>query len=282
MTIARDHAPSHNGSPGVKNVLITGCSSGIGRALAQVMARRGWRVFAGVRLVEHAPPGTTPVLLDVTNANQIRAAREVIQATAGRLDALVNNAGIPYGGPVECLDLERVRQLYEVNVFGVLGVTKEFVPLLRAAEGRVLNIGSVSGLVAMPFLSPYASSKFALAAINDSLRVELNPWNIKVIDIVLGDVRTPVWEKASRHLDEMTPLLDRYAAFLPGVRKLLQPRGTSPQRVARALARILEVRRPSPRYFIGWPSRMALLLSWLPRRVRDWLMRTGLALGSNT
>ncbi len=257
------------------SILVSGCSSGIGQALALALARQGWRVFAGVRLPEHAPAGTTPVLLDVTNASHIGTSRQVIEATAGRLDALVNNAGIPYGGPVECLDLDRVRQLYEVNVFGLLAVTKEFIPLLRASQGRILNIGSASGLVSLPFLSPYSSSKFALEAISDSLRLELRPWNIKVIDAVLGDVRTAVWDKAGRHLDdleEMTPALEKYRFLVPAVKKLLQPHGASPQSVALALARILKVRRPKPRYLIGWQAKVATLLRCLPSRARDWLI----------
>lgn len=257
----------------MKCVLITGCSTGIGRALAQLMARRGWRVFAGVRNLTQAPAGTTAILLDVTNPEHIRAARQAIETAAGRLDALVNNAGIPFGGPIECLDIERVRQVYEVNVFGVLAVTKDFIPLLRAAQGRVLNVGSASGLVSLPFLSPYSASKFALAAINDSMRLELAPWNIAVISTVLGQVRTPVWEKASRALDEMTPVVGQYAAYLPAVRKALQPRGEAPERVARVLAQILETRRPRVRYLIGWQSKLTLLLRCLPGPLRDWLIR---------
>jgi len=257
----------------VKCVLITGCSTGIGRALAQVLVKRGWRVFAGVRDLSHAPAGTTAVLLDVTNPEHIRAARETVEAGCGRLDALVNNAGIPYGGPVECLDLDRVRQLYEVNVFGVLAVTKECIPLLRAAQGRVLNIGSVSGLVSMPFLSPYSSSKFALAAITDSMRMELAGWKITVVCAVLGQVRTAVWEKAIRALEELTPLAGSYSAHLPTIREALQPRGESPERVARVVAQILETRRPRTRYLIGLQSIGGYLFSLLPGKARDWLIR---------
>lgn len=260
----------------MKSVLITGCSTGIGRALAQLLAKRGWRVFAGVRDLTHAPPGTTAVLLDVSNAEHIRAAGTVIEAASGRLDALVNNAGIPYGGPVECFDLDRVRELYEVNVFGVLAVTKQFIPLLRAAEGRVVNIGSASGLVSLPFLSPYSSSKFALAAISDSLRLELARWNIKVIATVLGQVHTAVWGKALRVLDEMAPVTGNYAAYVQTTRKALQPRGAPPERIARVLAHILESTRPRPIYRIGWQSKLVFLLSLLPSRARDWIIRTAL------
>src|SRR5512135_1789031 len=172
-----------------KSLVITGASTGIGRAGALYMARLGWRVFAGVRkqsdaasLRSEGADGLVPVLLDVTDETSIRhAVASVTEAigTAG-LSGLVNNAGIPYGGPVEHLALDKVRREFEVNFFGVISVTQAFLPLLRRARGRIVNMSSVGGMVSSPFVSPYSSTKFALEALSDSLRMELSPWHMEV------------------------------------------------------------------------------------------------------
>ena len=167
-----------------KTVLVTGASSGIGKATALYLDERGWRVFAGIRqqrdadhLRAQASATLTPLFLDVTDGAQIAAAAQMVSQTVGAkgLDGLVNNAGIFLGGPVEFMPLDNLRQLFEVNVLGTVAVTQAFMPLVRQATGRVVNIGSVNGRFAMPMVAPYAMSKFALHAMNDSLRREVAP-----------------------------------------------------------------------------------------------------------
>ena len=162
-----------------KAVLVTGASSGIGRAVAGELVRRGFTVFGTIRRRDDAPAlaalGATPVTLDVTDAATIAAARAQLErALAGQpLVGLVNNAGIPAAGPLELLPLDELRRVFEVNVVGVVAVTQAFLPLLKVARGRIVNISSLAGRAALPFLGPYAASKFALEAISDSLRREL-------------------------------------------------------------------------------------------------------------
>src|SRR5512135_480609 len=191
------------------SVVITGASTGIGRACALHMDALGWRVFAGIRkdsdaasLRSDASARLVPVYLDVTDARSITAAVDAVSNLVGAsgLSGLVNNAGIPYGGPVEYLALDRVRHLYEVNFFGVIAVTQAFLPLVRRARGRIVNMSSVGGMVSAPFVSPYASSKFALEALSDSLRMELHPWHIEVSSIQPGAIDTPIWNKAGNVL----------------------------------------------------------------------------------
>ena len=114
------------------------------------------------------------------------------------LSGLVNNAGIAYGGPVEFLELDELRRAFEVNFFGVIAVTQAFLPALRVGHGRIVNMSSNSGLVAAPFLSPYTTSKWALEALSDALRVELDPWKIRVVVIEPGAINTPIWTKGKR------------------------------------------------------------------------------------
>ena len=123
------------------------------------------------------------------------AVSEVTRLTKNQLFGLINNAGIAFGGPLEILPIQEIKRLLEVNVIGVLAVTKAFLPLLRQSRGRIINMGSSSGLLALPCLSTYAASKFALEAITDSLRVELGPFGISVIIIEAGNIETPIWEK---------------------------------------------------------------------------------------
>jgi NAD(P)-dependent dehydrogenase (short-subunit alcohol dehydrogenase family) len=170
-------------------VVITGASTGIGRATARYLAERGFRVFAGVRrdqdaevLRQEGAGRVTPLRLDVTDRGSIEnAAREAEAALAGEgLQGLVNNAGIGIGAPLEFVELDELRRQLEVNVIGAVAVTQAFLPLLRRCRGRIVNVGSIGGRIAQPMLGPYNASKFALEALSDSLRMELGAWGIHV------------------------------------------------------------------------------------------------------
>ncbi|HEX5847905.1 MAG TPA: SDR family NAD(P)-dependent oxidoreductase [Rubrobacter sp.] len=178
----RNWTPSRRGDV----VLVSGCISGIGRACALALGRQGFYVFAGVRTAAQAKAtkresieNLTPVYLDVTDERSIRAAAEEIAAYVGEagLWGLVNNARITVIGLLEVLPIGELRRQLEVNVLGQVAVTQAFLPLIRQREvGRIVNVGSVTGRVSFPFAGPYSSSKSALAALTDSLRVELRPW----------------------------------------------------------------------------------------------------------
>jgi NAD(P)-dependent dehydrogenase (short-subunit alcohol dehydrogenase family) len=274
-----------------RSVLVTGASSGIGEACALELARRGWRVFAGVRTDEAADRlqrasanAVEPVRLDVCDEAAIRAVAELIEReTAGAgLHGLVNNAGVAIAAPLEFLPLDLLRRQLEVNVVGQLAVTQAMLPALRAARGRVVNVGSISGRIAMPFLGPYAASKFALEALTDALRVELRPWGIHVAVIEPGVIATPIWQRGLAAADAMVERLPPAAHKLYGHamavmrHKVAQLRGQPVRIVTRPVVHALSARRPRARYVVGLDARSRLVLNALPWRVRDYVIQSAL------
>ncbi|HTP01857.1 MAG TPA: SDR family oxidoreductase [Anaerolineales bacterium] len=273
-----------------RSVVVTGASTGIGRACALHIDRLGWRVFAGVRkesdaasLRAEASARLIPVLLDVTEAASIQSASQVVSSALGEagLSGLVNNAGIPYGGPVEYLDLDEVRRLFEVNFFGVIAVTQALLPLLRKCRGRIVNMSSISGMVASPFVSPYSCSKFALEALTDSLRVELRPWHIQVSSVQPGAIETPIWDKAGSVLDDIVgtaprAALDLYGGAIRGMRPTFETHGISTAEVSEAVAHALTSAHPKTRYRIGVEGAVVRLFRWLPDRLRDRILASRL------
>ncbi len=267
-------------------VVITGASTGIGRAIALYMDRLGWRVFAGVRrrsdavsLREEGSDRLVPVTLDVTDPASIQAAFQIVSDDVGAsgLSGLVNNAGIPYGGPVEYLSLDEVRREFEVNFFGVIAVTQAFLPLLRRGIGRVVNMSSIGGMVVSPFLSPYCSSKFALEALSDCLRMELKPWHIEVSVIQPGAIDTPIWSKGGTILRELISAappggLELYGNAITAMESHIAPHGASAEAVARAVAHALTSNHPRTRYPIGLEGAGAHYARFLPDRLRDWFI----------
>lgn len=263
-------------------VLITGASSGIGLACARRLEEAGFRVFAGCRRLPEPPGPGTAVPLEVTDSESVaRAVRAVEAAAPEGLAGLVNNAGIVVAGPLEFLPLGEVRRQFEVNVFGALAVTQAFLPLLRRARGRVVLMSSVSGLVATPFLGPYAASKFALEALGDALRMELSPWGLEVAIVEPGSTATPLWEKsrrdARRTLEGLPPearaLYGDALGALEEASRRVEARGVPPEAVARAVLHALCARRPRTRYRVGADTRFqASFLRALPDRWRDRLI----------
>ena len=262
-----------------KSVVITGASTGIGRACAVRLAKAGIRVFAGVRKDEdgealreqHA--GIRPLKIDVTKRDMIDdAAGQVAQQVGNEgLQGLVNNAGVGKGGPLEAIDLDDLRWQFEVNVFGQLEVTQAFLPILRQGSGRIVNMSSIGGRIAQPFMGPYTASKFALEALSDSLREELARWDLHVSVIEPGSVKTPIWEKSIGQVDETKASLteemqERYAKVFEGIKKRLErtgESGTSPERVADAVEHALFSARPRTRYLVGTDAKVGAFLRWL-------------------
>jgi NAD(P)-dependent dehydrogenase (short-subunit alcohol dehydrogenase family) len=276
-------------------VLITGASTGIGAACALHLDRLGFRVWAGLRrpsdgeaLAGQASPRLTPVILDVTDSNSIAAALAGVGAGAGGngLAGLVNNAGIVVAAPVEILPIAELRKQLEVNVIGLVAVTQAALPLLRRGRGRVVNIGSISGRMATPVIGAYAASKFAVEALTDALRVEVQPWGIDVALIEPGAVATPIWEKSQAAglalRQAWTPdAAGLYADALSAVERAALRSATqaiSPAAVVRAVTHALTAPRPKTRYLVGTAARIQAIIALLPDRLRDRLLTRALGL----
>jgi NAD(P)-dependent dehydrogenase (short-subunit alcohol dehydrogenase family) len=251
--------------------LITGASSGIGRATARHLRDRGYTVYAGYRAAADAgalaAEGLLPLPLDVTDPAQIAAAAAQLPA----LDALVNNAGINLGGPLECVPLETLRRVLEVNLVGAVAVTQAALPALRAAGGRVVFVSSVGGRVALPLVGPYNASKFGLEAAADALRRELRPEGLRVCVIEPGAARTAIWDKgraAGLALLEELPAPSR-ARYGPRVERVLagfarfERRALAPEQVARVIGRAITSPSPRARYRVGLDARLQVGLGWL-------------------
>jgi len=277
-------------------VVITGASTGIGEACALELDRLGYRVFAGVRkaadamrLSQRASGWLAPLMIDVTDLESVAEAEKIVAVALERqgLDALVNNAGIVIGGPLEIVPLEEFRRQLEVNVVGQLVVTRAFLPQLRAARGRIVNMSSFSGRIAVPYSGPYAASKHALEAMSDALRVELRRFGISVSLIEPGSVQTPIWNKArsesERSIREMSDDAELlYGDDMRAMREAslrLAREGMPVERVVRAVVHALTARRPKTRYPLGAQTRLAFFaFKFLPDRVRDRLLCRSLGL----
>lgn len=264
-------------------VLVTGASSGIGRATATFLAARGWTVYAAARrldrLKEIAASGVRPVELDLSVNQSIDSCVQAVIHATGRIDAIVNNAGYGSYGAVEDVPLDEARRQFEVNVFGLARLAQLAVPhMRRQGSGRIVNVTSVGGRVHEPLGGWYHATKFAVEGLSDCLRMELAPFGIHVTVIQPGAIRTEWGRTAIETLlrcSGQTPYslqAQQRAAVLrlaerPGV-------GSDPSVVSKVIARALEARTPRTRYAAGSGARFLLAYRWLASdRCVDWLMR---------
>jgi NAD(P)-dependent dehydrogenase (short-subunit alcohol dehydrogenase family) len=270
----------------VRSALITGASTGIGRATVERLDASGWRVFAGVRKQEDADSlgqagseRVVPLILDVTDAAQIAAAAKRIgEETGGELDGLVNNAGIAVPGPLETLPMEDFRRQVEVNLTAQVAVTQAMLPLIRCARGRIVFISSIGGRIAFPLNGAYHAAKFGIEAVGDVFRQELRPWDIGVSIVEPGSIDTPIWERGSANADEIEArahpeqeaLYGKAIASFRQVVRDLADRGIPPEKVAKEIAHALEASRPRSRYLVGLDAKLqARLKVVIPNRVFD-------------
>jgi NAD(P)-dependent dehydrogenase (short-subunit alcohol dehydrogenase family) len=274
-------------NPTARSIVITGASSGIGRATALRLTQKGWRVFAAVRKESDAPQVSAgasgaleTVLLDVTDGESIvNAAREVAARLEGRgLDGLFNNAGIGLLSPVECVSLDKLREIFEINLFGQIATVQAFLPLIRKSRGRIINTGSVGDHLTPPFGGPLSSSKAAFASMSAALRLELRPQGIEVCVIEPGSINTPAVEKTLGGIEKTIAGLSPDGAALYGepMRRMARTfvenehAGSPPEVVAEVVERALTDRNPRTRYPAGKDSvKLALLARFLPEKWLD-------------
>jgi len=270
-----------------KSVIVTGASSGIGRAIALELGANGFRVLASVRKPEDADAlraassgAIEPLLLDITQTDSIAAALKTVEGALGDdpLDALVNNAGISITGPMELVPIELLDRQLRVNVTAQVAVTQAFLPRLRQSRGRIVFIGSETGRMTPPLMGPYSASKHALEAVANALRMELYPTGIRVSILEPGSVRSEIWRKADEQNaamanDEprMRELYGREADVLRTMPSQIVRFALPAERVGRLVRRVLNARSPRARYVIGLDARLLIAFyGWLPTRFTDF------------
>jgi NAD(P)-dependent dehydrogenase (short-subunit alcohol dehydrogenase family) len=267
------------------SVLVTGAARGIGKAIVEHLGSSGWDVVAGVRSEEDAnaitkvyPQRVSAVILDITNADHIARLHDSLPE---RLDAVVNNAGVAVGGPVEIVSADDWRKVFDTNVVGQLAVTQAVLPRLRESRGRLLFISSVNGRIATPMLGPYSASKFALEAACDALRVELKAWGIPVVLIEPAQTDTDMWRTAGDMVLQIESEMSAehrvlYASHIAGMKKFVPTarKMASPTRkVVAVVDEALTARRPKARYVVALlPKVQAAVVPRLPVAVRDRVM----------
>jgi len=274
----------------MRNVLITGVSTGIGKTTALKMLGNGWRVFGSVRthgdaaeIKNQYPEKFTELLFDVTDSVSVKKSFSIVNEAISEneiLDVLINNAGIALGGPLILSEDDELRKQFEVNIIGLMSVTRTFFPLLKAREkrgkvGRIINISSVSGLRALPFSGPYAASKHALEGMSDSLRMELLLYGIDVILVEPGPVKSAIWEKIpdpdnNKYIgSDYEPALRKYYKIISEKRETAIPTG----KLAGLLLKISQAEKPRSRYLItdNW-FKNYLLHKLIPTRLMDRLV----------
>lgn len=278
----------------MRSVIVTGASTGIGRATALRLDGAGWRVFAGVRdpadgesLRQAGSERLAPVTLDVTDPEQIAAAAaRVEEESEDGLHGLVNNAGVAIPGPLETIPLEDLRRQLEVNLVAYVAVTQALLHSIRKAKGRIVFVSSIGGRIAFPFGGPYHASKFGTEAIGDVFRQELRPWGLRVAIVEPGSIDTPIWERGQREATEIeakSPKTDLlYGAAIEKFRKVIQDtaeRGIPPEKVAKAIAHALESSRPRTRYLVGLDAKVqARLKPLIPTPLFDRIVARTLGL----
>jgi short-subunit dehydrogenase len=272
----------------MKNIVVTGTSSGIGLATAELFLKKGFRVFGSVRKEEDAMRLKTalgthfiPLVFDVTDAEAILKAADFVKKTVDTegVSLLVNNAGIAVSGPLQHLDIEEFIKQFDINLFGIFRVTQAFLPLLGATlkhdapKGKIVQISSVSALISQPFIGPYCASKAALESYNDALRRELKLFGIPVVSILPGPVKTPIWAKA-RAQTNLYPETE-YRDLMKMAKKAIdesEQKAVSVESVAQLIFTIYEKKNPKPRYLISYNNFVIKLIAALPTRWLDGIM----------
>lgn len=272
---------------GMKTVLITGCSSGIGEATAARLVRAGWDVYATARRPETlsalGDAGCTTLALDVTDESSMTTAVAAVLDGAGRIDALVNNAGYSQSGALESIDVDDVRRQFETNVFGLIRLTQLVLPTMREQRsGRIVNIGSMGGKLTFPGGGAYHASKYAVEALSDALRFEVAGFGIGVVLVEPGLITTKFDEKVAAGMPELEgPYAEFNEAVLKSTTEVyvgpMAKLGGPPEAVAKTIEKALTKKHPKPRYLVT-PSAYGAIATrrMMPDRAWDLAMRSQL------
>lgn len=273
-----------------KYVLVTGASSGLGKETAQKLAQEGYKVFAGVRkqedkeALENLNENIKGVFLDVTSDESVNCAFETISNVTDTLYALVNNAGIATGGPIEFAPVEMLKKQFDVNVFGAIRVAQKFLPLMNGDDARIVNMSSMASYGIFPFVSPYCASKRALDMFFNSLLLETKNSNLKIISIKPGVVATPIWNKSVDAIEECfgnvsKTVYEQYGKELEMIAQHAREnehKGLKASAIADLVSHVLSVKNPKLSYNVGSDSCIARVVSLLPLSFKNFLVKSSM------
>jgi short-subunit dehydrogenase len=267
-----------------KYVLLTGASTGIGKAIAEILAESDFKVFATVRKEEDAEnlkkisDNILPVIMDVTNHESIVKAKENVKEALGNnhLYSIINNAGVAVGGAMERIPIDDLRKQFEVNLFGLMDTTQQFFDLLDNNHAKIINMGSIGGRIAQPLVGAYSASKHALEAVSDALRRELLMTNIDVIVVQPGMIATPIWDKAEE-IDIEQYIGTKYEKISKNIKNIAVTGGKAgekAEKVGKVVLNILKRKRNKSRYVVSKkPFSEVYLIRMLPDRALDFIMK---------
>ncbi len=273
----------------MKHVLVTGTTSGIGYAVAEQLAERGYFVWAGARdtsileplAKKFGPDKFRAIRLDVTNPDH--TSNVLAELSSHPIDEffLVNNAGVATGGPLECVTMKEVKELFDVNVFGLMELTQKLLPFIRQKRGRIINIGSISGLIATPYMSAYAASKFAVRALTDALRREMLAFGVEVVLIEPGPIATKIWGKSLSRTDELRGMMtaEQTKSYTKQVDELIKgveataKAAVPPQWVVDKVVEGMEKKKPCAYYRVGKHVPLVIAATrFIPTRILDRML----------
>ncbi|MGC8765791.1 MAG: SDR family oxidoreductase [Brevinematia bacterium] len=260
-------------------VVITGVDSGIGKSLCELFVKEGYIVIASY-LEENPFADNEKVLakkMDLRVEPEIEAFAGFVKEIFNKgtkVNLLINNAGIALGGPIENLPMKIFREVFEVNFFGLVSLTQKLIPLLLETKGMIVNVGSMAGVIAMPFLAPYVSTKFALEGFTDSLRRELSPLGVKVVLLEVGGVNTPIWQKARKQ--DISFVEKKYMKSLEEFGKNFidtAKNAMSPDKAALQIYKVIRKKNPKTSYIIAEGKFLTFLTTLLPKKFIDGYVR---------
>ncbi len=267
-----------------KYILLTGASTGIGKAIAEILAQNNFKVFATVRKQEDGEnlkkisDNIIPVIMDVTDHASIIKAKEIVKNDLGnnKLYSIINNAGIAVGGAIEKLPINELRKQFEVNLFGLLDTTQQFFEFLDPDNAKIINMSSIGGRIAQPLVGAYSASKHALEALSDALRRELLSTNIDVIVVQPGMIATPIWDKAEE-IDIEQYVGTKYEKISKNIKSIALKGGRAgekAEKVGQTVLNILKRKKNKARYIVSKkPFGEVYLIRMIPDRAYDFIMK---------
>lgn len=258
--------------------VITGCDSGMGESLCKLLSQNGYKLIVSYVKENRfkKDPNISAYKMDLRNEKDVLSFAKKIKEHCKEgvaLSCLIHNAGIAFGGPVENIPIQKYRELFEINLFGLILLTQKTIPLLKVSKGKIILVSSTAGRTGVPFLSPYCGTKYALEGFGDSLRRELSPFGIKTVILEPGGIATPIWDKAN--VQDSSFIDEKYLTSYNLSVEKMQPGkgGLHPDDAAKQIYQIIKKKNPGSRYIIAKSKFSKYIVMISPTSLLDWIFK---------